>query len=145
MAEDALEIYRTLEARRDLARAQSRLRAVGLRSGPRGERARPRRGWESLTHAEVAVAERVAQGLSNPEIARRMFISSRTVQTHVSHALEKLGLSSRVELAVETARWQEDGWGSLTTGASPDPTPDHRPPPPKGAPPRRQAPGEQWS
>ena len=139
LAEDALEIYRTLEAHRDVARAQSRLRAVGLRSGPRGERARPRRGWESLTHAEVAVAERVAQGLSNPEIARRMFISSRTVQTHVSHALEKLGLSSRVELAVETARYQEDGWGSSTTGAPWDPGPDNRPPPPKGPPPRGRA------
>ena len=140
LAEDAQEIYRSLEARRDLARAQSRFRAVGLRSGPRGERPRPRRGWESLTHAELAVTGWVAQGLSNPEIARRLFISSRTVQTHVSHALEKLGLSSRVELAVETARWQEDGWGSPATGASPDPAPDNRLPPPKGAPPRGRAP-----
>ena len=82
----------------------------------------------------------VAQGLSNPEIARRLFISSRTVQTHVSHALEKLGLSSRVELAVETARWQEDGWGSPATGAPSDPAPDNRPPPPAGPPPRGRPP-----
>ena len=62
-------------------------------------------GWESLTKAEAKVAELVAEGLSNPDIARRLFISRRTVQSHVSHALEKLGLSSRVELAVKRARW----------------------------------------
>ena len=66
-------------------------------------------GWENLTKAEAKVAELVAEGLSNPDIARRLFISRRTVQSHVSHALEKLGLSSRVELAVKRARWQSPG------------------------------------
>jgi DNA-binding CsgD family transcriptional regulator len=106
LAEEALEVYRALDARRDCSRAQARLRAAGLRTGSRGERPRPRQGWESLTEAEVEVAIRVAEGLSNPEIARRLFVSRRTVQSHVSHILEKLGLSSRVELAVATSRWQ---------------------------------------
>ena len=55
---------------------------------------------------------KVAQGLSNPEIARRLFISPRTVQSHVSHVLVKLGLASRVELAVEAARWQAGPGGA---------------------------------
>jgi DNA-binding CsgD family transcriptional regulator len=59
--------------------------------------------WDSLTPAERRVAWLVAEGISNPEIARRLGISARTVQTHVSHALEKLGVTSRVELALRAA------------------------------------------
>ena len=110
LAEEALDAYRSLGARRDSSRAQARLRAAGIRSGSRGERARPKSGWASLTQAEIAVAMQVAGGSSNPEIARRLFISRRTVQSHVSHILEKLTLTSRVELAVETTRWQEENW-----------------------------------
>jgi hypothetical protein len=50
----------------------------------------------------------VAERLTNPEIAERMFISRRTVQTHVSHALAKLGVATRRELAAEAAR--RAGW-----------------------------------
>jgi DNA-binding CsgD family transcriptional regulator len=46
----------------------------------------------------------VAQRLSNPEIAERMFLSRRTVETHVSHALGKLDLGSRMQLAAEAVR-----------------------------------------
>jgi DNA-binding CsgD family transcriptional regulator len=73
-------------------------------------------GWENLTKAEAKVAELVAEGLSNPDIARRLFISRRTVQSHVSHALEKLGLSSRVELAVKRARWHAPGGTDRLSG-----------------------------
>jgi DNA-binding CsgD family transcriptional regulator len=105
LVEECLEIYRSLDARRDTARAQARLARLAPR--PRGERTRPRSGWESLTQTELSVAALVTEGLSNPEIARRLFISRRTVQCHVSHALDKLGLSSRVELAVVTADRQD--------------------------------------
>jgi DNA-binding NarL/FixJ family response regulator len=108
LGEEALQIYRSLDARRDSIRTQLRFRATGLRTGAQtkggAERVRPKIGWESLTQAEVAVAVQVAQGLSNLEIARRLFISRRTVQTHVSHALNKLGMFSRVEIAVEACR-----------------------------------------
>ena len=85
---------------------------MGLRPGHHGDQPRPKRGWSSLTHAEAQVALKVAHGLSNPEIARRLFISPRTVQSHVSHVLVKLGLASRVELAVEAARWQAGPGGA---------------------------------
>ncbi|HWD09464.1 MAG TPA: LuxR C-terminal-related transcriptional regulator, partial [Actinomycetota bacterium] len=104
LADEALDTYRSLDANRELARAQARLRAAGLRTGTRGERQRPRSGWASLTAAEHEVASLVAEGLGNPEIAARLFISRRTVQSHVSHILEKLDLTSRVELAVSATR-----------------------------------------
>ena len=61
-------------------------------------------GWDSLTATERKVVQLVAEGLSNPEIAERMFISRGTVHTHVSHILAKLGLRSRVGLAAEASR-----------------------------------------
>jgi DNA-binding NarL/FixJ family response regulator len=58
----------------------------------------------ALTETEQKVAALLAEGLSNPDIAARMFTSRRTVQYHVSNILAKLGLSSRVELATLVAR-----------------------------------------
>ncbi|MDP8927415.1 MAG: LuxR C-terminal-related transcriptional regulator [Actinomycetota bacterium] len=50
------------------------------------------------------MATLVAEGLTNREVAERLYVSPRTVGTHVSHVLGKLGLRSRVELAAEVAR-----------------------------------------
>ncbi len=61
-------------------------------------------GWAALTETERKVAALLTEGLSNPDIAARMFTSRRTVQYHVSNILAKLGLSSRVELATLVAR-----------------------------------------
>ena len=61
----------------------------------------------------------VAERLTNPEIAERMFISRRTVQTHVSHALAKLGVASRRELAAEAAR--SAGWRFRVEGVGQQP------------------------
>jgi DNA-binding NarL/FixJ family response regulator len=65
-------------------------------------------GAECLTAAERAVVHLVAQGLTNKQVAGQLYVSHRTVDSHVSHALAKLGLTSRVQLArlVATA----DGW-----------------------------------
>jgi non-specific serine/threonine protein kinase len=52
-----------------------------------------------LSAREMEVAELAASGLTNPEIARELFVSVATVKTHVSHVLTKLGLESRVQLA----------------------------------------------
>jgi predicted ATPase/DNA-binding CsgD family transcriptional regulator len=74
-----------------------------LRRG-RGPRRRPATGWESLTPTEEKVVELVAQGLSNPEVASQLFMSRKTVATHVSHVFAKLGIRSRTELAARSAR-----------------------------------------
>ena len=60
-----------------------------------------RRGWDSLTPTEVKITEMVAQGLSNPQIAAKLFLSRRTVGTHVSHILSKLDVHSRIDIARE--------------------------------------------
>jgi DNA-binding CsgD family transcriptional regulator len=95
---DALNTYAGLGADWDLRRTQARLRPYGIRRGPRSLRRGATSGWESLTPAETRIAERVARGMSNPDIAAELFLSRRTVQTHVSNVLAKLGLSSRVEI-----------------------------------------------
>jgi DNA-binding CsgD family transcriptional regulator len=96
---EAVDVYLSLGATWDVMRADSRARRHGVRRGHRGPRTRPATGWDALTSAEVKVAALVADGLSNPDIAARLFLSRRTVQTLVSHILAKLGAQSRVEIA----------------------------------------------
>jgi len=61
-------------------------------------------GWASLTPTEHDVVRHVSEGLSNKDIAAQLFISPRTVQTHLTHIYAKLGLTSRVGLVREAAR-----------------------------------------
>ena len=102
--EDALAVYRSRGARREVRRAEAALRRLGVRPGKRGPRGRPLVGWEALTDTEQQVTRLAAEGLTNPEIGARMFISKRTVESHLSHVFAKLGVSSRVELAGLVAR-----------------------------------------
>jgi predicted ATPase/class 3 adenylate cyclase/DNA-binding CsgD family transcriptional regulator len=78
--------------------------AIAYAQRGRGERKRPSSGWASLTPTELDVARLVSQGLANKEIAARLFVSPRTVQTDLTHIYTKLGLTSRVQLAQEAAR-----------------------------------------
>jgi predicted ATPase/class 3 adenylate cyclase/DNA-binding CsgD family transcriptional regulator len=78
--------------------------AIAYAQRGRGERKRPSSGWASLTPTERDVVELVSEGLGNKEIATRLFVSPRTVQTHLTHVYAKLGLTSRVQLVHEAAR-----------------------------------------
>lgn len=78
--------------------------AVGWARRARGSRKRPSGGWESLTPTERQVVKLVVEGLTNPRIADRMFISRGTVKVHLEHVFQKLGVHSRSELAALAAR-----------------------------------------
>ena len=89
----ALDLAHRCGGERVAQRAHTDLPATG---------ARPRRvlltGPSSLTASERRVADMAAQGLSNREVAQALFVSLRTVETHLTHAFQKLGIESRKEL-----------------------------------------------
>lgn len=89
---------------RDVARAGAALRGLGVRRGRRGSRRRPAAGWDSLTPTELEIVRLVAEGLTNAEIGKRLFISGRTVESHLSHVFAKLNVASKLQLAAEAAR-----------------------------------------
>jgi DNA-binding CsgD family transcriptional regulator len=91
--------YGNCGAERDSARIRARLRDLGVRVGHWSRQQRPVSGWASLTETEKAVASLVAEGLSNQQVAARMFLSRHTVDFHLRHIFRKLGIDSRVVLA----------------------------------------------
>jgi DNA-binding CsgD family transcriptional regulator len=99
----ALETYDSLGAAADVARLAARFRAHGIRRGPQSKHRRVQSGWDSLTPTEIKVAALVQDGLSNPDIAAQLFLSRRTVATHVSHILKKLNVQTRTDVAREAA------------------------------------------
>ncbi|MET9619004.1 helix-turn-helix transcriptional regulator [Kitasatospora indigofera] len=103
----ALELYERLDARWDAIRAEEALAALGIRSRRRVEE-QPRTGWPALTETERTIVGHVADGRSNPDIGTRMYLSPRTVQFHLSAVFAKLGVASRVELAVQAHRRSAD-------------------------------------
>jgi DNA-binding CsgD family transcriptional regulator len=91
------------------ARLESQLRRAKLQA--RAAKLEPQeppddgpRTTDDLSAREVEVCQLVAEGLSNAEIAERLFLSPRTVQSHVANAMSKTGASSRTQLAVMTIR-----------------------------------------
>jgi DNA-binding CsgD family transcriptional regulator len=104
LLDQAITIYERLDAARDLARAEAALRQMGVRRGRRVTHSRAQSGWQSLTPSERAVVDLVAEGLSNPQIGQRLYVSRRTVQTHLGHVFAKLHISSRTQLAAEAIR-----------------------------------------
>jgi DNA-binding NarL/FixJ family response regulator len=87
---------------------------------------RPTTGWDALTRAERVVATFVERGESNAEIATRLVLSRRTVESHVSNILAKLGMRSRADLILAAANRNApqpppgaaDGMGVVDTRAS---------------------------
>lgn len=114
-AKVALTAFDRLGARSDSDAAAGLLRQLGARgrTGPRG--------LSLLSQREQEVFELLGHGLSNPEIAARLFISRKTASHHVSSVLGKLGLRNRAEAAAfasSSARIRS-GTGSTTSSSSP--------------------------
>lgn len=101
LADDAFTELAALRAARLADRLLADLRVFGIqRSGLSIAESRPRdHAWHALTDAEAKVADLVAQGLTNREVAARLFLSRHTIDAHLRHVFAKLGISSRVELA----------------------------------------------
>jgi DNA-binding CsgD family transcriptional regulator len=97
-ARAALETFELQQAARDADAAAALLRSLGSpgRSAPKRR--------EPLTKREAEVLELLGHGLSNPEIAERLFISRKTAEHHVRHILAKLDLRNRAEAAAYAAR-----------------------------------------
>ena len=93
----ALRRYTRCGASWDASRVRRRLRGLGVRRRLVAS-SRPTNGWGSLTAAELAVVRLVADGLTNRDVARQLFLSSHTVSMHLRHVFVKLGINSRVEL-----------------------------------------------
>jgi DNA-binding CsgD family transcriptional regulator len=126
---EAIATYSSLGAEWDILRADTRLRAYGVRRRRQGVH-RPQNGWEALTPTEVKIAYLVAEGLSNPDIGARLFLSWRTVRFHVSAIMAKLQVDSRIEIAREAARHPAGREQSGRGGSAPG----HGEPSPGGGP-----------
>jgi DNA-binding NarL/FixJ family response regulator len=97
-ARAALQAFERLNAPRHADAAAAVLRSLGVRPAPRAE------GYGVLTGREREVLTLLGEGLSNPEIADRLYISRKTVEHHVGNVLAKLGLRSRAEAAAYAVR-----------------------------------------
>jgi DNA-binding CsgD family transcriptional regulator len=108
----AYALYEELGDDDDLARVRSSLRAAGTRLRHWTHADRPAFGWDSLTGTERRIADQVAEGLSNRQVANRVFLSTHTVAFHLRHIFWKLGITSRVQLA-RIAAEQESGQATV--------------------------------
>ena len=97
-------IFSALGARPAEAWTKGRLREIGIRTARRGPRASTRANLAGLTRREVDVLDLLAAGLSNADIAERLFITPKTAGHHVSAILAKLGVSSRTAAARYTTQ-----------------------------------------
>jgi DNA-binding CsgD family transcriptional regulator len=91
---DAIDLFDALGATRWSDRARQELRATGDRIGPRTPDARDR-----LTAQELQIAQLAAEGLSNREIGERLFLSHRTIGSHLYRIFPKLAITARAQLS----------------------------------------------
>jgi DNA-binding NarL/FixJ family response regulator len=94
---ESLAVLEQLGAGPLAAIVRQRLRDLGVRGIPRGPRASTRENPAGLTAREVQVLALLVQGHTNTELARRLHISAKTIDHHVSSILEKLEVRSRTE------------------------------------------------
>ncbi|GGM03586.1 AAA family ATPase [Dactylosporangium sucinum] len=96
---DAVTAYTAVGAAGAIRHGSARLAEHGVRLPPLRRRKRPETGWAALTPTEVTIARLVAAGRSTPDIATELFLSRRTVESHLSHIMSKLAVRSRIEVA----------------------------------------------
>jgi DNA-binding CsgD family transcriptional regulator len=92
--------YEALRAQHLHARLRAELRARDLPMRPRRSPPRPTIGWEALTDTESQIVDLVGDGLANGTIAEQLFVSRRTVESHLARVYQKLGFTRRAELVV---------------------------------------------
>ena len=114
LAHDELRALGATPAQRIVAR---RLRKRGVRGLTAGPRARTQTNPAGLTARELEVLALMARGLHNAEIAQRLFVSVKTVDTHVSAILRKLGVRNRGEAVAQASRLGLSDHGAPGTGA----------------------------
>jgi DNA-binding CsgD family transcriptional regulator/tetratricopeptide (TPR) repeat protein len=100
----ALAEFERLGARPAAQRTLQRLRVRGVRGIPRGPRPSTRTNVAGLTRREAEIVRLLADGLRNSEIAKRLFLSPKTVDHHVSRTFAKLGVHTRGEARSEAER-----------------------------------------
>lgn len=99
MQRQALEIFDRLGAVPAASRLRRQMRAGGARAVPRGPIAGTRANAAGLTRRQVEVLGLVADGMSNAEIARRLCISAKTAEHHVSAIMARLDAATRQQAA----------------------------------------------
>ncbi len=107
----ALTIFEQLGARPAALALRNQMRARGVRGVPRGARTSTRCHPHGLTRREAEILTLLCDGLRNSVIARRLFVSTKTVDHHVSAILAKLGVQTRAE-AIAMARRQQGEAGA---------------------------------
>jgi DNA-binding CsgD family transcriptional regulator len=100
----AHEQLRALGAKPAAAIVARRLRELGERNLPRGPRAATRENPAGLTNRELEVLPLLAQGLRNADIAKRLVVTTKTVDHHVSSILRKLGVTNRGQASAAAGR-----------------------------------------
>jgi DNA-binding CsgD family transcriptional regulator len=98
-----LEIFDGLGARPAASRLRSRLRDQGVDAIPRGPRPSTRDDPSGLTRRQAEVFDLMAEGLTNGEIADRLYLSKKTVEHHVAAVLAKLGAETRAKAIAQAA------------------------------------------
>jgi DNA-binding CsgD family transcriptional regulator/tetratricopeptide (TPR) repeat protein len=98
---EALILFDQLGAAPAAQALRRRMRATGIPCVPRGSRSSTRRSPLGLTRRETQILALVSDGMRNSAIAKRLFLSTKTVDRHVSAILMKLGVQSRGEAAAK--------------------------------------------
>jgi DNA-binding CsgD family transcriptional regulator len=104
----AVAAFEQVGAYGDLRRALRRLRVHNVRRPTRPAAPRPTFGWGSLTEAERRVVDLASTGLTYREIGEQLFISRRTVETHVAHVFTKLGVRNKAQLALAFSQLHDE-------------------------------------